>query len=223
MDGSGEHEGRSSGRIVDHDIGARSSLGGRAPEGSATTAVPSLDSPSWISRTWCWRCRFSEGARPETGKNVAPLRRIEISPGVANQTRTRRPTTSAQHLVRAKPGLRIVLVGIRGEPRVWMEGALRPLPHVADHLPAAEGAVPRGKRSHGYALACSGIQVRAVGCRRLVAPWVPPLTRRESPAPIRHRPSRYLPLQFGRKAAARKATVRVCLVPIHVDHRPVRF
>src|SRR5438093_9627036 len=75
----------------------------------------------------------------------------------------------------AEPGRGIFLVRARHETAERLEGAGGPLPHVADHLPTAEGAVTCGQSLHLKAAQTSPIEVRAFRRGHLIAPRVEPL------------------------------------------------
>src|SRR5262249_39150851 len=66
-------------------------------------------------------------------------------------------------------------------------------------------------------------EVRVLGARRLVAPWEAALARRQPAARTRLPRRGGLPLGLGRQPAAGPAAVGVRLVPVDVQHRPVRF
>src|SRR5690348_416521 len=84
------------------------------------------------------------GAGAEARQDVAPIRRVEVPPGVAQQPSAGGPAAAAQHLVcRLEPGLRILLVRVGDESGVGLEIARSPFPDVADHLPAPVRAVAR--------------------------------------------------------------------------------
>src|SRR5512134_2898621 len=76
---------------------------------------------------------------PEAGKDVAAVALVEVSPGTANQARTGRPAPAPQDRLLPERGLRVLLVWIASESGVRLEGVGDPLPHVADHLTAADG------------------------------------------------------------------------------------
>src|SRR3990167_5760410 len=82
------------------------------------------------------------GAGAKARPHVPTVRSVEVAPGVADQARTGRSAAASQDLVRAEPGLGILLVGIGDEAWIGLKVARGPLPYIADHLAAAEGAVP---------------------------------------------------------------------------------
>src|SRR5579862_1244864 len=86
-----------------------------------------------------------EGASPEASPHVAPVRWIEVPPGVANQERAGGPAPAAEHLVRAKPGLGILAVGIDHESGKGTKVIDCPFPEIAQHLAATEEAVAVGQ------------------------------------------------------------------------------
>src|SRR5262249_61946174 len=113
--------------------------------------------------------------RAESRQDVAAIWLIEVPPGIANQARASSPATAPKHLVIAKPRHRIFLVGIYHESRIRLEIVRRPLPDVANHLPASEHAVARRPSADWYAPNRPPVQVRSLGRCRLVAPWNPGL------------------------------------------------
>ena len=86
-------------------------------------------------------------------------------------------------------GSRVLLVRVGDEAGVGQEVARRPLPDVADHLPAAEGAVARGQRADVDAAAAPAVEVGAVGRRAARRPTGSAACGREPPSgPARRRP-----------------------------------
>src|SRR5581483_9530440 len=77
----------------------------------------------------------------EAGEDLAALGQIPVAERTARDDGLRRPRAAAQHLVAAPEVHRRVLrVGERLESRIGSEVARGPLPHVAQHLMAAEVA-----------------------------------------------------------------------------------
>src|SRR6266516_2364 len=113
----------------------------------------------------------SNGAGPEASPDVPPLRPVEVAPGAADEARARGPAPAPQHLVRVKPRLGILFVRIHDKARVRREVAARPFPDIADHLPAARGAVAGGKSAHIEAAAASGLKPRAVRTKPTFVGW----------------------------------------------------
>src|SRR5215469_4244097 len=109
-------------------------------------------------------------AGAESCPHVTAIRSVEVSPGISQQARLRRPGTPAQHFVRSKPGLRVFPIRIDLEAGVWPEIAGSPLPDVADHLAAAEGAVTFRKCADIQGAHRSPAQVGALQSRRVIAP-----------------------------------------------------
>src|SRR5207244_2756869 len=95
-------------------------------------------------------------------------------PRVADQLGARRPATAPKNLVIAKPGSRVFLVRVGDETRIGPEVSRGPLPYVADHLTAAEVAVPGWQRAHRQTAEGAQIEVGALRCGRLIAPGEAP-------------------------------------------------
>src|SRR5207248_10439732 len=84
----------------------------------------------------------------QAGPDIAPVRSIEIPPGVAQKPGLRGPAAAAQDLVGPEPRLGIFFVRIGDKTGIRQKIVGRPFPDIADHLPAAEGTVSRGQSSH---------------------------------------------------------------------------
>ena len=82
---------------------------------------------------------FRAGAK--SCPHIAAIRRIKVSPGVADEARRGRPAAATQHLMGAEPGLRVFFVRIRGKPWIWREIVSSPFPDIANHLSTAKGTV----------------------------------------------------------------------------------
>src|SRR5262245_54597486 len=100
---------------------------------------------------------------------------VEVPPGVAQQPAWCCPGAAAQRLVSSKPGLRVFLVRIGNETGKGHEIVGRPLPNVADHLPAAEWAVAGGKRAYVRALEPRGVEIGEARIGSVLAPRITPL------------------------------------------------
>ncbi len=59
--------------------------------------------------------RRLEGAPPEPGEDVSPVRRVEVAPGVAEHAAARGPAATAQDFMIAEPGLGVVFVWVENE------------------------------------------------------------------------------------------------------------
>src|SRR5262249_24291265 len=112
------------------------------------------------------------------------------------EPRTGGETSPAQHLARVEPRLRIILVWVRGEAGERYEIRGRPFPHIADHLPASEGAVAGGAGSDIERVVEGEIEVgafaapprpRASGACDRPSGSRPRSLRRQPPLPIRPR------------------------------------
>src|SRR6516165_9576918 len=86
----------------------------------------------------------SQRAGTKSGNDVVALGREEVAVARTRDPCTGGETSSAQHLARIEPRLRIILVWIRGEAGERHEIRARPFPHIASHLPASERAVASG-------------------------------------------------------------------------------
>src|SRR5262249_10686337 len=122
----------------------------------------------------------SNAAGPESRPHISSIRLIKIAVAVANQPGPRRPTAPAQNFMIAEPGRGVFFVRAGGKTRVRTEIGRRPFPHVADHLTDAERAVARRRRVYRDTSAFAPIQIRPFGRRRLVAPWIFALARRDA-------------------------------------------
>src|SRR5690242_5408042 len=112
----------------------------------------------------------SNRAGAEPGKDVAPVRGIEIPPAVGDESHRSREASAAQDLVRPEPWLGIFAIRIAHETRVGPEGAGGPLPDVADHLAAPAQAVPGGEPAHRDPAGPAQVGARPVG---RVSPGIP--------------------------------------------------
>jgi Xaa-Pro dipeptidase len=115
-----------------------------------------------------------------------------------------------------EPGLRVLPVGIRSEAGVRAESARRPLPYVADHLPAPGGGVPFRAGPYIRAAQRACVELGPLGGGRRFTPGEAAFgacRRIESGCGF--------PLRLGRQAAPRPATVSHSLMPVHVDDRPI--
>ena len=91
---------------------------------------------SWISTLEHY---FRAGAK--SCPNIATIRRIKVSPGVADKARRGRPAAAAQHLVGAEPRFRVFLIRIRDKSGIRHQIVSSPFPDVAKHLPTTKGTV----------------------------------------------------------------------------------
>src|SRR2546422_1690711 len=179
---------------------------------------PTMRARDSVSSAWTSRrhgiALASERHRAEPGKDVSPVAHVEISPRAADDAGAGRPAPAAQHLLLAEVRLRVLLVRIALEAGIGLKGVRDPLPDVADHLPAAGGAVALGQRAHVDGPAGAEVQARAGGRRCVVAPG-------ETPLAAGRRLDRRcdLPLGLGWQAPASPAAVRVRLVPVDVHDR----
>src|SRR5262245_56355101 len=118
-------------------------------------------------------------AGPDPRQHIAPIRRVEVPPGVAQQPSAGGPAAAAQHLVgRREPRLRILLVRVGDESRVGLEIASGPLPDVADHLPAPVHAVARRVAPDLDGPAGAAVEVGADAVWRIVSTGASQLARR---------------------------------------------
>src|SRR5262249_52836847 len=85
----------------------------------------------------------------------------------------RGPGPTLEYLAIAKPGGRILSIGIIHEIAwKWIEGRLRPFPDVARHLTAAKGAIAGREGSHVGAPQEACVQIGTLRRRRLIAPGI---------------------------------------------------
>src|SRR5262249_57079795 len=111
----------------------------------------------------------------KSGNDVVALGREEVAVARTRDPCTGGETSSAQHLARIEPRLRIILVWIRGEAGERHEIRARPFPHIAGHLPASERAVAGGAgRDLERVLECE-IEVGVLAARPRLAPPPPAL------------------------------------------------
>ena len=80
-------------------------------------------------------------ASTKTRIDIAPVRRIEVAPGISQQPGTCCETTATQYFMRAKPRLRVFLVGVDYKSWIGMKRVGCPFPHIAQHLPATMRAI----------------------------------------------------------------------------------
>src|SRR5207249_8211684 len=159
----------------------------------------------------------SERHGAEPGEDVTPVAHVEVSPRAADDSRAGRPASAAQHLLLAEVRLRILLVRVALEAGVRLKRVRDPLPDVADHLPAADGAVALGQRAHVDGPARTEVEARAGGGRCAVAPGITPLV-----AGRRLDGRRHLPLGLGGQSPAGPPAIRVRLVPVE-DRKSTRL
>src|SRR5262249_13662091 len=165
----------------------------------------------------------SQRAGTKSRDDVVALGREEVAVARTREPCTGGETSPAQHLARVEPRLRIILVWIRGEARERHEIRGRPFPHIADHLPASEGAVAGGAGSNIERTVEGEIEVGAFLARRPLAPGPVALAIGQAGA-VRARlaDSRGFPFGLGRKPALSPVAPGLRLVPIDKCHRRVR-
>src|SRR5262245_59155799 len=169
-----------------------------------TTSPPSAArSPSGVACT------------AEAGEDLAALWQVPVAERVASDQWLRGPRPAAQDLVAlAEVNLRVLRVRERDEAGVGPEVARRPLPHVAQHLVAAEVADAAWVRADGGGGEGGLVEIGEVGRGDGVAPGM------AAGGSALQVPCRgLLPLRLGGKPLAGPAGVRVGLVPADVDHR----
>src|SRR5262249_22661204 len=124
------------------------------------------------------------------------------------------PTSRREGPCDRQPRLRILLVRIGDEARIRLESVGGPFPYLADHLPTAAPAISFGKRRHVEAFQPPRVKVRLARVGWLSSP---------GKAPLVHGSCRQLPLGLGRQTPAGPTTPGLGLVPVDVQHGPVRF
>src|SRR5688572_211367 len=108
-------------------------------------------------------------AGSEAGPNIAPVRRIEVSVGVADEPRRGRPAAAAQDLMGAEPRLRVFLIRIRDKSWIGHEVVSGPLPDIADHLTTTKGAVA-GLVGANFNDAVLPVEICLVACGQGISP-----------------------------------------------------
>src|SRR5262249_4448721 len=104
------------------------------------------------------------------------------------------------------------------EPRIGRKWGRRPFPDVAEHLAAAEGAVPGGERADVDAACGAAAEVRARRVDGRLAPRVRPLPRRQRAAgSVGLAGGGDLPFGLGRETPAGPARVGLGLEGVHVE------
>src|SRR5215469_1481964 len=159
---------------------------------------------------------------PEAAKYVIAIRRKEIPVRGAGESSAGCPTPAAQYLAFAKPWLRIVFIRIGSKSRKRHEVRRRPFPNIADHLPAAEGAVAPGAGCDIERSVKSKIQICILVRRRGTTPRPGTLHRGQTPAV-----GAWLadccrfPLRLGGQPTLRPAAPGLGFVPVDENNRSV--
>ena len=162
--------------------------------------------------------RSTRRTRPEPGPHVAPVGRVEVSPCVPQQPRPRRPAAAAQHLVRRRTTARVLLVRVGARSRGTARSRSPSTPRRCRSSGGSRRAVPRrasAPRRSSPGRGRRGSPASASAARR-------PRGSGASARTVAAAAAR-LPLGLGRQPAAGPAAVRLGLVPVDVDHRPVRL
>src|SRR5262249_58522026 len=98
-----------------------------------------------------------------------------------------------------------------------------PVPAVADHLAAPEGAVPAGERADVEAAHGPGVEVRPLALRGLVTPREAALAPGEAVAPRTRLEGRGgFPLRLRGQPPDGPTAIGLGLLPAPVGHRAVR-
>src|SRR5262245_21119464 len=163
------------------------------------------------------------GAGTKSGDDVVALWGEEVA-----VERTREPgaggeASTAQHLARVEPRLRVIRVGIGSEARKRHEVGRRPFPHIPDHLPASEGAVARGARGDVERAIEGKTEIGPLGARRRLAPRPAALDVGQTQAGrarLAHGGS--LPFGLGGQPALSPVAIGLRLVPVDEGYRGVR-
>src|SRR5262245_17537394 len=165
----------------------------------------------------------SQRAGTKCGDDVVALGREEVAVSRTLEPCPGGETSPAQHLARAEPRLRIILVWIRGEAGERHKIRGRPFPHIADHLPASEGAVARAAAGDIERTVEGEIEVGAFLARRRFAPGPAALAIGQAGAVgARFADSRGFPFGLGRKPALGPVAPGLRLVPVDECHRRLR-
>src|SRR5215472_376229 len=158
-----------------------------------------------------------EPAGAEACPHIAGVWSIEVSPGVAKQPRLGCPGTTAQHLVRTKPGLGVFAIGIHLEAWIGFEIVSYPFPHVADHLTATERAVAGCKSSHVRRASGAATKVGLLRAWRRISPGKVTFALGPNTAQRLSR-RRNFPFGFCREAPSCPIAIGFRLPPVHVQH-----
>src|SRR5205823_1720414 len=133
----------------------------------------------------------------------------KIPVGVVRQARARGPGPTFEHFAIAKPGGRILAVGIVHEI-AWerIEGRLRPFPDIACHLAAAKGAIASREGSNVDTPQEARVQIGTRRRRRLITPGIAALAPGNT-LPVRRRlgTGSEFPLGFSGQPPASPLTV----------------
>src|SRR5215813_12706741 len=165
----------------------------------------------------------SQRAGTKSGDDVVAFGREEVAVERTRDACTRGEASPAQHLARVEPRLRIILVWVRGEAGERHEIRRRPFPHIADHLPASEGAVACGAGSDLERIVEGEIEVGAFAARRRLAPGPAALpVGQAGSVRARFADRRGFPFGLGRKPALGPVAPGLRLVPSDERHRRVR-
>src|SRR5262245_1366963 len=171
------------------------------------------------------RSRYAE-ALPcdgaEARADVAAIGREEVAIAVVDHPSPRRPGAAAQHLAGAEPGRGVVLVDVGREPGKRIKGARRPFPGIADHLPAAPGAVAGGAGADVDAAKGDAVEIGPRWTWRGLAPRERALVIAQWAVGRWLGGGRRLPFDLGRQPAAGPPAPGIGLVPVDVDDWLVR-
>src|SRR5512145_3225714 len=175
------------------------SLFSRAAQRRAVIRLPLLMRNGAGVTSWIFTVVVLESAGAEAGPNIAPVRRVKISPGIANQVRRGCPTAAAQDFMRAEPWLGVFLVRIGAKAGKRLKVARRPLPDIADHLAASIRAIAVGVGADLDHPTGAPIQIRMIRRWRVIAPRK--VSARCGRAVSLHCRRRRFPFNFRRQAA----------------------
>src|SRR5262249_18350014 len=165
----------------------------------------------------------SQRAGPKSGDDVVALGREEVAVARTRDPCTGGEASSAQHLARIEPRLRIIFVWIGGEAGKRHEIRGRPFPHIAAHLPASERAVAGGAGRDSERILEGEIEVGAFAARRRLAPRPAALAIGQArTVRARFADSRRFPFGLGRKPALGPVAPGLRLVPVDECYRRVR-
>src|SRR5262245_2957903 len=163
-------------------------------------------------RTYATEASECDGA--EARADVAAVRREEVAIAVVDHPSARRPGAAPEYLAGAEPGRGIIFIDIGREAGKRIERARRPFPDIAEHLPAAPGAVAFRAGAHVDAAEREAVEIGPRRIRRHVTPGERALAGSERPVGRRLGRGRRLPFDLGRQPAARPAAPGIGLVPV---------
>src|SRR5438132_4437154 len=155
------------------------------------------------------------GTGAKAGQDIITGRREKIAVGVVHQAGARRPGAAFEHLAIAKPGGGVLPIRIVHQiAREGIKGRLGPLPDIAGHLTAAEGAIASRKGTDVDTAQEARVQIGLLWGWRRIAPGIAALVAGKARAiSARLGTGGEFPLGLGRQASTSPVTVRFGPIP----------